>query len=150
MPAINTRKLYRSDSYYHIYNRGAHKLDVFLTDEDYVYIGRLLQESVKKWPAYIRAFSVLPNHFHLLLFQSDPVVIAKFMHFVGTYYGVYLHEKYEHSGRVFQGVYKAALKKGKRQIEQCEEYILQNPQKAGLKNWPYVGKNIFEFGKGNS
>jgi len=145
MPAVNAQKIYRANSYYHIYNRGAHKAPIFFNDEDYCYFGLILQKMAQKYPVYIRAFSVLPNHYHLLLFQQNPETIVAFMKSVALFYARYLRERYGHSGCVFQGVYKAALKRGEKQIREAEAYVLNNPAEAGLENWPYVGKNIFSF-----
>lgn len=40
MPARNSRKAYRPESYYHIYNRGVEKRDIFLDEQDYsVFLG---------------------------------------------------------------------------------------------------------------
>lgn len=145
MPAVNAHKIYRQNSYYHIYNRGAHKAPIFFDHEDYCYFGLVLQKLVQRYPAYIRAFAVLSNHYHLLLFQQNPETIVAFMRSLALYYAHYLRERYMHSGCVFQGVYKAALRRGEKQIQETEEYILNNPIEAGLDNWPYVGSNIFLF-----
>ena len=36
--------LFLPNHYYHIYNRGAHKADVFRDDRDYVYLLKLLKK----------------------------------------------------------------------------------------------------------
>jgi REP element-mobilizing transposase RayT len=145
MPSIDTVKTYRANSYYHIYNRGAHKSPIFFDSEDYFYFIKCLQKLAKLRPIFVRAFALLPNHYHLLLFQQNSYEIVYFSRSLGILYAAYLRQKYAHSGRVFQSVYKASLKRGIRQTEKCERYILHNPMEAGLKNWIYVGTNIFSI-----
>jgi REP element-mobilizing transposase RayT len=55
----------------------------------------------------IHTYCINQNHFHLLL---EPLVddgVQKFMHRIGTAYTNYFNEKYERSGSLFQGPYKA-------------------------------------------
>jgi len=44
MPAKNSEKLYISNGYYHIYNRGVEKRKIFLNDMDYVVFLSYLKE----------------------------------------------------------------------------------------------------------
>jgi putative transposase len=44
MPARNSRKVYLSEGYYHLYNRGVEKRDIFLDNQDYETFLSYLQE----------------------------------------------------------------------------------------------------------
>lgn len=55
----------------------------------------------------IIAYCLNPNHFHLILKQVSDKGIAKFMQKVGTGYTNYFNHKYERTGSLFQGVFKA-------------------------------------------
>lgn len=57
----------------------------------------------------ILAFSLLENHFHLLLREIKKGGITTFMRKLGTGMTNYYNSKYQDSGRLFQGAYKARL-----------------------------------------
>ncbi len=66
------------------------------------------------WPARkpivkILAFSLLQNHFHLLLKEIKVGGITMFMRKIGTGMTNYFNTKYKESGRLFQGAYKARV-----------------------------------------
>ena len=118
--------------FYHIYNRGTDKREIFLDKEDvlrfYQYltelnseevIGSLYQESFRKKKlrslaskktkklVNIIAYCLNQNHFHFILEQVADDGIQKFMHRLGTGYTNYFNNKNERTGGLFQGTYKA-------------------------------------------
>jgi putative transposase len=66
----------------------------------------------KEWPprqpiVTILAFVLMKNHFHLILKEIKKEGIALFMQKLGTGMTMYFNKKYDESGRLFQGAYKA-------------------------------------------
>jgi putative transposase len=55
----------------------------------------------------IIAYCLNPNHFHLLLKQVSEKGIEKYMQRLGTGYTMYFNHKYERTGSLFQGTFKA-------------------------------------------
>lgn len=55
----------------------------------------------------IMIFTLMPNHFHLLLKQKKEDGIVKFMQKLGTGYTMYFNQKYDRVGSLFQGRFKA-------------------------------------------
>ena len=55
----------------------------------------------------IVAYCLNPNHYHLILQQVADKGIEKFMQRLGTGYTMYFNNKYERSGALFQGKFKA-------------------------------------------
>ncbi|HBB36471.1 MAG: hypothetical protein UX02_C0007G0003 [Candidatus Moranbacteria bacterium GW2011_GWC1_45_18] len=53
-------------------------------------------------------FSLLPNHYHFILEQAAEKGIERFMHRIGVGYSMYFNKKYDRSGALFQGTFKAA------------------------------------------
>ena len=126
MKRINIQK----GEYYHIYNRGVDKREIFLDKYDYhrfllgikefnqlESIGSiyLKQRSVFNHPVTkseklveFVAYSLLPNHYHFLLKELSDKGISKFMHKMSMGYSRFFNEKYERSGALFQGPYKIA------------------------------------------
>lgn len=55
----------------------------------------------------ILAFTLMPNHLHLILKEITPGGISKFMHRTMMSYSKFLNEKYEESGGLYQGTFKS-------------------------------------------
>ena len=135
MPSRNIIKVYVKDAYYHIYNRGVAKQDIFLDDLDYkVFLNYLkdaltkpkikkvvftlqgqsfkgITKTVKNFQDKIVliSFCLMPNHFHLLIKQNDKNQMENFMRSIVTRYARYFNTKYKRVGHVFQGRYKAVM-----------------------------------------
>jgi putative transposase len=95
---------------------------------------RSIEETVE-----FKTFVLMPNHYHFELYQEEERAISKFMHIVGTKFGLYLKEKYDHCGRIFEGPYKSELLPTVQDQRRVHRYILENPSMAGLVDWPHVG-----------
>src|SRR5690606_22360993 len=123
MPSKNTVKEFTKEQYYHVYNRGVEKRAIFLDDEDYtVFLGLIKKyltgktDQKKHRHAFdslsgevqLIAYCLMPNHFHLLLYQKSDDGITKLMRRLTTAYAMYFNNKYNRIGRLFQGTYKAA------------------------------------------
>lgn len=147
MPAKNVIKEYHENSYYHLYNRGVAKNKIFLDEADYkTFIGYLklyltlpiLQglslkvspsRKLKNFTAKIKllAYCLMPNHFHLLIYQEDAELINHFMRALCTKYSMYFNRRYKRVGHVFQGSYKAVLVTSESQLLYLSKYIHRNP-----------------------
>lgn len=75
MPAKNSLKLYLENSYYHVYNRGAGKSEIFKDTQDYnVFLQRLkkyLDPDFKDsfyGKIKLLAYCLMPNHIHLFVY----------------------------------------------------------------------------------
>ncbi|MCL5676262.1 MAG: transposase [Patescibacteria group bacterium] len=87
------------------------------------------------------AFSLLPNHFHLLVKQTSANGIDKFMNSLLTRYVMYFNRKYQRIGPLFQGVYKAVLVNSDEQLLCLSQYIHNNPIEflgVTFKDWKNV------------
>ncbi len=121
---------FNKDFYYHIFNRGVDKRKIFSKKGDLQYFldnliilnreervesrlneGRRKKEKQEaknhKPIVAIVAYALLPNHFHLILKETKKSGISKFMQKLGTSYTMFFNEKYDRSGVLFQGKFKA-------------------------------------------
>lgn len=73
------------------------------------------------------AFCLMPNHFHFLVKQTDPMTIDRFMQSFCTRYTVYFNKKYRRVGGLFQGLYKAVRVTSEEQLLHLSRYIHRNP-----------------------
>ena len=56
-----------SGGWYHVMNRGRRSEKIFLNRRDYEIFSELLLESTKLYSIEIHAYSLMPNHYHLLI-----------------------------------------------------------------------------------
>lgn len=153
MPAKNIIKSYVEGGYYHIYNRGVEKRNIFLEERDcqvflhylklYLSPPEELLEMFKQDKTNFRlprflpqnlssevdllSFSLMPNHFHFQTQQHSKDGVIKFMRRICTSYASYFNKKYTRVGSLFQGAYKAVLIESDEQLLHLSRYIHLNP-----------------------
>jgi len=123
----STREKPQNNEYYHVYNRGAGKQNIFKEKIDLIRFLKCLTafNSVKPVASLfeaerlgtvnskrserlveIVAYCLNRNHYHLILRQVSDNGISEFMKRLGGGYTCYINEKYDSSGVLFQGKYK--------------------------------------------
>ncbi|MDD3150830.1 MAG: transposase [Candidatus Gastranaerophilales bacterium] len=146
------------DEFYHIYNRGVEKRNIFLDKQDHLRFIHCLYEFNNNSPVQnlgrdiehnrsmsevqprsfvknrkrmvdVIIFTLMPNHFHLVLKQRQENGIVKFMQKLGTGYTMYFNQKYERVGGLFQGRFKAVHIKKEAHFGWLPFYIHTNPIK---------------------
>ncbi|MDY6787618.1 MAG: transposase [candidate division WOR-3 bacterium] len=116
--------------YYHVMARGQRKNPLFFSDKDkYVFL-QYLKEELEETDIELYAYCLMRNHFHLLIRRGKDD-ISKFMHHLNLRYAIYLNNKYNLVGHVFQGRYKSFIILSIRYLHTIKNYIHQNPVKAG-------------------
>lgn len=85
------------------------------------------EKKPRKLLVEIMIFTLMPNHFHLLLRQKKENGIVKFMQKLGTGYTMYFNQKYERVGSLFQGRFKAALINKEAHFIHLPFYLHTNP-----------------------
>jgi len=83
----------------------------------------------------ILVFCLMPNHYHLLLRQRKENGIVKFMHKLGTGYTMYFNQRYERTGALFQGRFKAVLVHREEHFIHLPYYIHLNPLDLIENRW---------------
>lgn len=148
---------FANNELYHIYNRGVEKRTIFLNRKDYtrftdnlfvfndlapaLNLGYTLEKQAidytrpREIQVEILAFSLLPNHFHLLLRQKVDGGITKFMRKLGTGYTNYFNKKYSRVGPLFQGIFKSVLIKKQTHLMYIPHYIHLNPLDLIIPEW---------------
>ena len=115
------------NEHYHIYSRGVEKRKIFLNTKDYnrfvalLYImnqnisfrmdnflrngekdlGEIFKEKRGETLVSILGYCLMPNHFHIILYEHTEGGISKFMGKLLTAYSMYFNTKYERSGPLF-------------------------------------------------
>lgn len=87
----------------------------------------------------IHAYSLMPNHFHIVLRQKAEHGISIFMRKVGTAYSMYFNAKYEHSGALFQGRFKSSHVSNEAYFRWVYSYVHLNPLGLLYHDWEKGG-----------
>jgi putative transposase len=151
MPSRNVVKEFVEDAYYHIYNRGIDDREIFCDDQDYAMFLQLLkrhlsreQHKSDRGAVYetfagrveLQAYCLMPTHFHLLIYlNNDKRAIANLLRRVFGAYTTYYNKKYQRSGPLFQGPYKAARIEKQEHLVHVTRFIHRNHD--DYYNWPH-------------
>jgi putative transposase len=145
--------------YYHIYNRGVEKRDIFLDSADYDRFIRLLYLTNGDKPVVFRlvqglpldeievgekraalgAYVLMKNHFHILVKEIRTGGITGFMEKLQTAYSMYFNKKYQRVGSLFQGTFKSQHISADEHLRYLFAYIHLNPIKQVQADWKIVG-----------
>jgi putative transposase len=153
--------------YYHIYNRGNSKQDIFLDNQDYDRFVKLLylcnstkninfREDIveKKIDVFdfdredqivsIGAWVLMPNHFHLYTNISQRSFLWEgqmtiFMKKLCTGYSMYFNKRHERTGKLFEGAFKSVHIKNDEHAKYNFSYIHLNPVKLIDSKWKENG-----------
>lgn len=131
MTNYKQRNFYQG-GYYHIYNRGNNKQNVFLEEDDYLFYLKKLRKSKNKYNIGVLCYCLMPNHIHLILSQNTEVPISKFMLSLHTSYSLYFNRKYDKVGHLFQGRFGQKIIDKDEYLLQVSSYVHLNPIKDGL------------------
>ena len=160
MPKRNRVKIYGSDQYYHIYNRGVNRQDIFLEPEDRFYFLSLFKRYLsndpendshnRSFPKFdseveLVAFCLMPNHFHLLVYLKEPEGIVHLMRSVMTAYTMYFNKKYRRTGGLYEGIFLASRITNDGYLWHVSRYIHLNPLDIGMdfRQYPYSSIDYF-------
>jgi len=147
MPPRNFRIRIEPGKFYHIWNRGNNRENLFYSSRNYEYFIRLYAEYLDP-VVETYAFCLLPNHFHLLVRTksksivvspagettkktiSNPVSLA-FQRFF-TAYSQAINVQERRTGSLFQKPFKRLEITSTQQLANLVLYIHTNPQKHGI------------------
>lgn len=169
MPAKNTIKTYIENGYYHIYNRGVDKREIFIDEQDCavflhylkLYLSppetllkqRLLPPSILYKITNLNlskdidllSFTLMPNHFHMQVKQYTKDGIEKLTRRVLTSYVQYFNKKCERIGTLFESAYKAVLLKTEEQFLYLSSYIHRNPMKLKNSKFDFIQFSSYPY-----
>ena len=83
----------------------------------------------------IGAYCIMPNHLHLALREKKTGGISAFMQKIGTGYTMYFNKKYNRTGALFSGRFKARHVATDAYFNRLINYIHANPAELFEPNW---------------
>jgi len=152
MPTRNIVKNYGAGHYYHVYNRGVNKDNIFIDESDYWMFLSLFKRHLspvnnfdkygREFPNHSKIvelveFCLMPNHYHLLLFNLESEGVEKLMRSVMTSYSMYFNKRHGRVGSLFQNHFLGSLVNSDEYLWQVSRYIHLNPLDIGKDPFNY-------------
>ncbi len=138
----------------HVITRGVDRQAVFFQAEDYALYKRALIEAAEASQCHIHAYVLMTNHVHLLVTPLKKRSLPLMMQAMGRNYVQRLNPRYNRSGTLWEGRYKASLVQDERYFLACQRYIELNPVRAALVDspgqYPYSSYAFNAAGKSDS
>ena len=142
---------FESGIYYHVFNRGNNKENIFIENENYLYFLQLVKKHLTV-TCQIYAYCLLPNHFHLLLkikdtkelpenYQNGDKKIHQPFSNLFNAYPKSINKKYNRTGSLFQEHLHRIKIDTEEYLRELVLYIHLNPEKheidSNFKNYAY-------------
>lgn len=124
---------FEAGGYYHVYNRGANRNDIFLSKANYHFLIGLMSRRIMNEISVI-AFCLMPNHYHFLLRQNGKYLVSQFIQSVFNVYTKAFNRWHGRTGTLFEGPFKAIKIFHENHLIHLCRYIHRNPLDAGLIN----------------
>jgi putative transposase len=125
-------RLLYANQYYHVLNRANHGANVFHGAADYRGFLALIEESQARLTLQILAACLMPNHFHLVVRQSNGADIPRWVQWLCTTHARHHHLKYRSFGRLWQGRYRAFIVQGDHHLLTLLRYVERNALRKNL------------------
>jgi putative transposase len=132
----------------HVIVRGIERSDIFLNDDDRQDFVQRFQTLLEEMDVECFAWSLMSNHFHLLL-RPTRTPLSAFMRRLLTGYAVTFNLRHNRSGHLFQNRYKSLVCDEDSYLLELVRYIHLNPLRAGmvadlneLDRFPWSGHGV--------
>ena len=160
MPTRNIVKEYGAQEFYHAYNRGVAKQDIFRSAKDYEKLLTLLRDRLSPTPktdAFGRpianfadkvslvAYCLMPNHYHMLFYLKEPEGLEQLMRSLMTAYSMYFNKRHGRVGSLFQNHFLASRITDEPYLWQVSRYIHLNPLDIAQDPFGYPYSSIEYF-----
>ncbi len=129
-------RFYVPDTPLHAIQRGNNRSLLFFEPVDYSQYVSWLKEAAFEHRCAIHAYVLMPNHVHLLVTPNQATSLPKMFQSLGRRYVQYVNAKYERTGTLWEGRYRATIIDSDAYLLTCCRYIELNPVRANLVAHP--------------
>ena len=136
-----------AEEYYHIYNRGNNRQNIFFERENYLFFLRRVRKylvgetqtsevsETSEVYTSIVAYCLMPNHYHLLVCPHDDELSRRMQRFSISYTKA-MNKRYGRTGALFEGQFQAVHVDSNEYLLHLSRYLHLNPVVAGLVRLP--------------
>jgi putative transposase len=132
MPRLNRVDV--GEQIYHVLNRSNARVKIFYSNKDYQLFESILEEAREIFDMRILSYSIMPNHWHLVLFPKKDGDLSTFMKWLSNTHTKRWHaiKKTTGQGHLYQGRYKSFICQDDNYFLTLVRYVERNPKKANL------------------
>jgi len=130
------RRLFIPGLAQHVIQRGINRADIFHVPGDRDVFLSILHDALSRFSLEVHAYVLMTNHLHMMATPGDARALPNVMQALGRSYVPYFNKRYERTGGLFNGRYKAFVVDDERYWFTCMRYIELNPVRAGLVQSP--------------
>ena len=116
----------------HVIQRGNNRGTIFYEEADYLFYLDKLKQSSEEHGCLIHSYVLMTNHVHLLVTPLREDSISKMQQMLGCYYVQYFNHRYQRTGTLWEGRYRATLIDHETYLFICMCYIEMNPVRARM------------------
>lgn len=120
----------------HVVQRGNGRQDIFRCDGDRRYMWHSLTRASAEFDVAVNAYVFMTNHVHLMLTPPDERAISRMMQWATRRYTVYFNTRYQRTGTLWEGRFRAFLITRDAYLLSCHRYIDMNPVRASIVSMP--------------
>jgi putative transposase len=120
----------------HVMHRGHNRMSVFPEATDCEHFLALLEAAADRHQVQVHCYSLMMNHYHLVATPAAAAAMPRTMQQLGHRYVRYFNRKYQRSGTLWGGRYRAILIADERYWLTCLRYVELNPVRAELVQAP--------------
>jgi putative transposase len=137
---------------YHVLNRANARDCIFNNDKDYRTFEAILEDAVRKFDMRLLSYSIMPNHWHLVLYPKNDGDLVTFMSWLTITHTKrwHLERNTTGEGHIYQGRYKSFICQNDNHFITLVKYVEQNALKAQLvekaENWRWSSVWRREYG----
>lgn len=124
-------------AHYHVMGRANEGRVIFSTDYDYAQFLKAVGEACLAFQVKLRAYVVMPNHYHLLLTTPEGN-LSQAMAWLLTAFTVRYNKSHDRIGHVFQGRFKAQLIDDHTYARSLISYLHLNPIRTRIDGKPRI------------
>lgn len=118
-------------AWYHVMNRGLGRRSIFASNKDRETFLKLLGDISETFRIEVHAYSLMNNHYHLLIQTPEGKLSRAMRHLNGVYTQIY-NKRNQTDGPLFRGRYKSLLVDSDEYLLELVRYIHLNPVEAKL------------------
>ncbi len=155
-------RIYIKGALYYVTCRSESNQEIFKDEGDYQMFLELLKKYKEQYGIKIFAYSLMPNHLHLLIEMAKEIKpqegeavksqeISDFMHNLNNSYTKYFNGRYQRKGHLFRERFKAAIVEKQGQLLNLTAYVHLNPEKLNMvieaKDYPHSSYSLYLYNK---
>ncbi len=132
------------EGYYHVYNRGVRRLEIFAEDKDRSYFMMLVARAAKRFGVTGIAWCLVSNHYQLLL-KACGDALGRMLQEVEKVYARLFNRKLGFNGALFQGRFGATWLPDMEAVAYVSRYIHGNARDEGAdpESYPWSSGRLY-------